>query len=131
MYSDRHLWQGDLFDIQTTGDKAHFAPLVRVAVHAIGVVPLGTDAGGATIKVDKALVGARGDGDVGILTIPAANKQFVCQYEEVATPVILEPGDVAVFEVTAEGVSALNAIPQIEYSIAEQKRGDATNADAV
>jgi hypothetical protein len=107
------------FDINSAADKGTmYVPPGRWSVVYIWVLPLGTDTGGATIKFDSALAGSagsRGDGDVGVITIPASDQQDNMIYETPANssggiPVILEAGDKVVVQVTAEGGGSTNAI---------------------
>ena len=126
------------FDVQTAGDKATlYLPPGRWSILYVWVLVLGTDAGGATIKFDEALAGgaSRGDGDAGIITIPAADNQENMIYETPENssggiPVILSAGSEVVVQVTAEGVSALNCIAGIMLEEYPEQPGNLTKMGA-
>ena len=101
-----------------TGDKVHYVPLLRTTIHRWAVMPLGTDAGGATLKGDIIRSdGARGDGDAGEITIPAADNQYNLTFDQSAPlPITVEADDIVIYEVTAEGVTSLEAVLVVEYS---------------
>jgi hypothetical protein len=80
---------------------------------AASVCILGNDAGGATIKISKAALGASitASGNVAILTVPASNQQGKMIYKNLQDSSIEVSGATEVqIEVTAESVSTLNAV---------------------
>ncbi|KKM75728.1 hypothetical protein LCGC14_1387230, partial [marine sediment metagenome] len=75
--------------------------------------------------------GSRGDGDVGVITIPASDQQDNMIYETPAgssggIPVILSAGSKVVVQVTAEGVSALNCIAGMTLEEYPEQPGNLT-----
>lgn len=101
------LFESATFDINSAADKATFyAGAISGEVVAIEIIPLSTDAGGATIKFDKVQHdGTRGDGDVGEITVPAADSQYNGLIE-FKNGVSFVGGERIVVQVTAESVSA-------------------------
>jgi len=91
-------------DGNNTGDKATWVVPQKCEVirAVIGITSNADD--GMTVKYDsQADGGARGDGDLAAIVVPAADHQFEAFYDEVAQGTILEAGNVVVVEVTAEG----------------------------
>lgn len=125
-------WTSAQFDVNTAADKAHFVAPFKCQIVRVFVTVMdgGTDAGGATIKFDKVNSSTRGDGDAGVLTVPASNNDSKYLYEAPATLVELLPGDQVIVEVTAEGVAALNVCAGIVYREVPEVLGNVTNAVA-
>lgn len=98
-------------DLNATGDKATInAPMFKTILYQVGVLCTTTDAGGATVKFDRRILAGsdtgRGDGDAGVVTIPASNQQGKFLVDTAFRGLIIQPGDQIIMEVTAEGVSA-------------------------
>ena len=112
------VWMSASIDVNSTGDKAHFAPPIKCQIMRVGITFLDgqTDAGGGTVKFDKVTGSTRGDGDAGVLTIAAANNDSKHYYEDPATRVTLSPGDQVFVEVTTDSWgAATTAVATIVY----------------
>lgn len=105
------------FDVNTAADKTCFAFPKGAEILEVGVTVCGTDDGGATIKFDSQIGAAaeRGDGDVGVVVIPASNQEGNTIVDTLANPVRLENGALVWVQVTAEGVAALNVVAVVKY----------------
>ena len=105
------------FDVDTVGDKATFTIAHKCVVKRVQCVITSTDAGGGTIAFDKRPTAgsdtARGNADVGALTVPASNQQGKVIYRENATLVTLVPGDQVVCEVLTDPGAGATMIPQL------------------
>lgn len=117
--------EGAQFDVQTAADKHTFTIADDVEIVEIGLVIAGDDNGGATVKFDKRPTAgsdtSRGDGDIGEITIPAADSQGQVLYEKVSDVTVLR-GEQIVVQVTVEGVAALNVVPYYKYVPIRTKR---------
>lgn len=112
------LLQSAQFDVQTAADKATLTmPMFRTVIYAVGLTIAGTDTGGATVKFDiRPTAGddtGRGDGDAGVVVIPASNQAGKVLIDTLKRGTALTPGQQVVVQVTAEGVSALNVIAHL------------------
>ena len=122
--TNEQTWLGAGTVISTTGDKATFTPATPVRVLRVGVIGTATytHGSGAIIKVDKNLsngAGAytRGDGDGGVLTVPAAFVNGKMVYTNVP-PYELDPGDQLIFEVTQASTAG-----SVAYTVEYEKMG--------
>lgn len=117
--------EGAQFDVNTAADKVTFTIADDVEIVEIGLIIAGADAGGATVKFDKRPTAgsdtSRGDGDIGEITIPAADSLGKVLYEKVSDTTVLR-GEQIVVQVTAEGVTALNVVPYYKYVPIRTKR---------
>ena len=117
-YSDRHLWQSRELTLNGATDlEAHFAPLNRVTIHKIALMPTSSDAGGATVVFEQRKV-ASTDVTIETVIIPAANHQGDVIVTEVLAGFSMVPGDRLNLAVTETG-TAPTALALIEYSIDE------------
>lgn len=108
--------ESQLIEINTAADKAAWCFEGGVEILRVLVAPLGTDAGGATVKFDSLQGSTRGDGDVGAVVIPASNQQGQIIYDIPTNGQIkLAPGASVIAEVTAEDVTGLPAVVKIVY----------------
>lgn len=95
------------FDLDTTGDKATFtAPPFRTVLYGVGITVDSTDAGGGVVKFDRRPTAgsdtSRGDGDAGVVTIPASNQQGKVLIDTAFRGLAINPGDQIVAEVTSD-----------------------------
>ena len=117
-------------DLNGTGDKAAFCFPKGAEILEVNLGVIGTDAGGATVKFDSLLAGTRGDGDVAILTVPAANNAGQCLQERPSN-IKVEAGTVVVVEVTAEALSgATTAVVEITWKDLGVLNANSVNVDA-
>ena len=98
-------------DLNAAADKATFImPMFRTILYQVGVLCTTADAGGATVKFDRRILAGsdtgRGDGDAGVVVIPAADRSGKFLIDTAFRGLAIQPGDQIVMEVTAEGVSA-------------------------
>lgn len=115
-YSDRHLWMSRELTLNGATDlEAHFAPLNRVTIHKIAMMPTDAAVGGATVVFERRRV-ASTDTTIETVVIPAADHQGDLIYTEVVNGFDLVPGDRINLAVTEGGV-APTALALIEYSI--------------
>lgn len=135
-YEQPVLLQTAQFDVNTAADKATlYAPMFKSRVHLAAVSIAGTDAGGATIKFDRRITAGsdtgRGDGDAGVVIIPASNCAGLVKQDNSARGLIINPGDQIVVEVTAEGVAALNVCAQLWLVYEPEEVGNLTDVAEV
>ena len=96
------------FDVATAADKWAVACPRGAEILELNCAILGTDAGGCTIKFDSLQGSTRGDGDIGILTIPASNLIVQTIQEIPANGLVrVAAGGAVIIQVTAEGVDSL------------------------
>lgn len=105
------ILQSAQIDINATGDKATFTvPPFKCILYQVAVTCASADAGGATVKFDiRPTAGSdtsRGDGDAGVVTIPAASQSGKVLVDTAFRGLSVTPGQQIVMEVTAEGVAA-------------------------
>ena len=94
------------FDINSAAVKETMAIATPCELKYFAVTIDNTDAGGATITLNKIAAGGSSSSVVATLTIPAANRQGYMFYEIPSTHVTFVPGDRVSVEVTAESVGA-------------------------
>ena len=112
----RQLWMSRELTLNGASDlETFFAPLNRVVIHKIGMMPTNNAAGGATCVFEKRQV-ATTDATIETVTIPAADHQGDVIYTEILAGFVLVPGDRVNIAVT-EGGTAPTALALIEYSI--------------
>lgn len=124
-------------DMNSTGDKCSFLVVRPIKIKQVGLCMLTTEAGGATVKFDRRVKAGsdsgRGDGDVGIITVPASDSQgkILSEDEAASADLILDAGDEIVVEVTAENVSA-NAFfkPFVEYYVLSESLANMSDRSA-
>jgi hypothetical protein len=113
-----HMFIGAEFDLDTTGDKIVFSLPEKFQVSRLGLVVTGADTGGGVVKFDRRVLAGsdsgRGDGDVGAITISAANNQGKILYEIPATAMILNAGDQIVVEATTDTGTGCNLVPFVK-----------------
>lgn len=115
-YSDRQLWMSRELTLNGATDlEAHFAPLNRVLIHKIAMMPTDSAAGGATCVFEQRKV-ASTDATIETVTIPAANHQGDLIVTELTSPFTMIPGDRLNIAVTESG-TAPTALALVEYSI--------------
>ena len=115
-YSDRHIWMSRELTLNGATDlEAHFAPLNRVTIHKIALMPTDTAAGGATVVFEKRQV-ASTDATIETVIIPAANHQGDVIWTDVSSGYEFVPGDRLNLAVTESG-TAPTALALLEYSI--------------
>lgn len=107
------------FDINSAADKATFSFAFPARIERIALICQSADTGGATVKFDKRpLAGSdsgRGDGDIGVLTVPASSLAGKVLYKKLSG-IDVTAGDEVVVEVTAESAAANSfAVAVIEY----------------
>lgn len=119
------------FDINTAADKAIITIPFKCRVHRAFVVVEGTDANTATIKFDKRPTAgsdtSRGDGDVAVINLTAANNQGKMFYKDPTTSITLKEGEQVVVEVTAEGGGAKNAVAGLLVDFMPEEAANNTN----
>lgn len=123
------------FDINAAGDKATFSFAYNAKIVACGLIVRGNDAGGATVAFDKRVLAGsdtgRGAADIGEITIPASNQQGKYLYEDLSDSGIeVAAGDEIVVEVTAEAVTALQAVAVIELLRLHESRANLSDGSA-
>ena len=95
------------FDVATAADKWAVACPRGAEILELNCAILGTDAGGCTIKFDSLQGSTRGDGDIGVLTIPASNLIGQTIQEIPASVKRVAAGGAVIIQVTAEDVTNL------------------------
>ena len=127
-YSDRRLWMSREIDLETTGDyEMHFAPLNRVVIHKIAIMPTSADAGGAGCTFERRRV-ASTDATIEVVTVPAANHQGDVIFTEILAGYTLVPGDRLNIAGTQASGTGPTAIALMEYSIDDMDLSDGTTA---
>ena len=115
-YSDRHLWISRELTLNGATDlEAHFAPLNRVTVHKIALMPTDSAAGGATVVFERRRV-ASTDSTIETVVVPAADHQGDVLFTDIPAGFELVPGDRINLAVTESG-TAPTALALVEYSI--------------
>ena len=118
-------------DLNDTGDKAAFCFPKGAEILEINLGVVGDDAGGATVKIDSLVNSVRGDGDIGELTVAAADNSGQVIQEIASSVIRIAAGGVAVVEVTAEALSgATNAVIEIVWKNLGELNANTDNVDA-
>lgn len=107
-----------VFDVNTAAVKDTIRFSHPAKILAAGLIILGADAGGATVKISKAAAGATitASGNVATITIPASNVKGTMIYKNLQDSGIELSGATEVqIEVTSEGVSTLNAVAILDF----------------
>lgn len=127
-YSDRHLFTAKV-DISSTGDVAWFSSPNRIEIHRFFVSLIDATTGVGEVVVDKIdSAGSRGSADLATVTVDTGEAAGHVGYETASPAKVLNPGEIAVFEVT-DAADAL-AVVGFEYSINDIAMSDVTNAEA-
>lgn len=116
-YSDRHLFTSVVQTLDGATDlEIAFAPLNRVTIHKIGLMPVNNAAGGVTVTFERRRV-ATTDTTIEVVVIPAADHQGDVIYTEVISGFVFEVGDRLNLAISAEAATAPTAYALLEYSI--------------
>jgi len=127
-YSDRHIFSAKV-DLSGTGDVAWFSSINRIEIHRFFVALIDATTGVGEVVVDKIdSAGSRGSADLATVTVDTGEAAGHVGYETPTTPKTLNPGEIAVFEVT-DAADAL-AVVVFEYSINDINLADVTNDEA-
>lgn len=125
-YGDRHQWSSRELTLDGATDlELHFAPVMRVTIHKLFMMPTNTAAGGATCLFEQRRV-ATTDVSIETVVIPAANHQGDLIWTNIPAGFELVPGDRINLAVTESG-TAPTAIALIEYSFNDSKLADGTS----
>lgn len=131
--SPRQAWVSAVFDVTGLADNATFVAPHKLQLLRAFLVVLDeqTDAGGGTVRFDTVVASTRGDGDAGIITVPAANNDSKYIYEDMATRLILDLGDQVVVQTTVDNWGgATNMVAGIVYQEVPEVPGNSAQAVA-
>lgn len=131
-YSDRHLWTSANLTLNGATDldvETGFAPMERITIHKIALMPTNNAAGGATVVFEKRSV-ASTDVTIETVVIPAADHQGDLIFTEIVAGVEMTPGQRLNLAVT-EGGTAPTAYALVEYSINENSLADDNTSGVV
>lgn len=129
MINPRIKEQSAVFDINSAADKATFYVSHKMKLLEVGIIPLSTDTGGATISFDITEQGAsRGDGDGGVITVPASNSQYDVLSQLASPEVEVGAGAIITVQVNSESAAACSdAVAYIYYELLEDNASNLDN----
>ena len=118
-YEKLRSWQHTIADSTAAADKATWAVPFKCRIYRVQVTQTVSEATAAVVKFDlQPTLGSatnRGNGDIGEITFPTADKLGYCYYDNVARSMILNEGDGVVVEVTTGSTGDKGLMCQILY----------------